>query len=125
MAHFAKLNSDNVVLNIFVVSNDDINNLPFPESESLGVAFLENVFGLEEGITWKQTSYNNNFRFRYAGIDFTYDAQRNAFIPPKEFPSWVFNEQNMCYVAPTPYPKDGKAYVWDEPTLNWKESQHD
>jgi hypothetical protein len=121
MAHFVKLNSDNVVLNILVVNNDDINNLPFPESEPVGIAFLESIFGAEEGVTWKQTSYNNNFRFQYAGIGFIYDTQRDAFIPPQPFPSWVFDEQNMGYVAPTPYPDDNKFYIWDEPTLNWKE----
>jgi hypothetical protein len=121
MAHFAKLNSDNVVLNILVVNNEDINNLPFPESEPVGVAFLESVFGVEEGVTWKQTSYNNNFRFRYACIGFTYDTQRDAFITPKEFPSWVFKEESMGYVAPTPYPDDNKFYIWDEENTNWKE----
>jgi hypothetical protein len=121
MAHFAKLNSDGVVLEVLVVSNDDVNNLPFPESEPLGVSFLENLLGVEEGIIWKQTSYNNNFRFRYAGIGFTYDIQRDAFIPPKRFPSWVFNEEKMAYTAPIPRPVDGKSYIWDENTLAWVE----
>ena len=68
MAHFVKLNSDNIVIDVLVVSNDDIQNLPFPESEPLGVAFLQKLFGEEDGITWKQTSYNRNFRGNYAGI---------------------------------------------------------
>ena len=107
MAHFAKLNSDNLVIEVLVVSNDDINNLPFPESEPLGIAFLEALLGVEEGITWKQTSYNNNFRFRYAGIGYTYDSQRDVFLFPQPFLSWVFNEEDMCLVAPIPYPNDG------------------
>ena len=121
MAHFAKLNSDNLVIEVLVVSNDDINNLPFPESEPLGIAFLEALLGVEEGITWKQTSYNNNFRFRYAGIGYTYDSQRDVFLFPQPFLSWVFNEEDMCHVAPIPYPNDGKSYLWDENILSWVE----
>jgi len=122
MAYFAKLDTNNIVLEVLAVNNETIDNLSFPESEPLGIAFLENLFGVEEGITWKQTSYNNNFRFRYAGIDYTYDAQRNAFIPPKNFPSWVFNEEKMMYEAPIPYPRlDNKFYVWDEASLSWVE----
>jgi hypothetical protein len=117
MAHFAKLDENNVVVEVHVVNNDDVLNLPFPASEPVGVQFLTNWSG---GYTrWKQTSYNNNFRVRYAGIGDTYDAERDAFIPPKPFPSWVLNEDTVLYEPPVPYPTDGKLYDWDESTLSW------
>jgi len=80
---------------------------------------------------WRQTSYNTKggvhalggtpFRKNYAGIGFSYDEQRNAFIPPKPFASWLLNESTCLWDAPTPMPTDGKMYRWDEPTLSWVE----
>jgi hypothetical protein len=79
---------------------------------------------------WKQTSYRTQggqhpegkpFRFNYAGLGYSYDAQRDAFIPPKPFASWVLNETTCLWEAPTPMPTDGKMYTWDEPTLAWVE----
>ena len=119
MAHFAKLNSTNTVVEVLVVSNDTINNLPFPESEAVGIAFLENLFGQEDGVIWKQTSYNQNFRKNFAGMGFSYDPQRDAFIPEKIFASSVLNEEFCVWEAPIPYPTDGSIYNWDEPTLSW------
>lgn len=119
MAHFCKLNENNTVIEVHVVNNDDILNLPFPTSEPVGIEFLKNWSG---GYTnWKQTSYNNNFRKRYAGIGYTYDEQRDAFIPPRPFESWVLNEQELAYEPPIAYPTDGKIYVWDEEIKNWVE----
>lgn len=119
MAHFAKLDENNVVLEVHVVNNDDILNLPFPASEPVGIEFLKNWSG---GYTnWKQTSYNNNFRYHYAGIGYQYDAQRDAFIAPKPFESWVLNEETLFWEPPVFYPTDGKTYFWDEPTTSWKE----
>lgn len=119
MAHFAKLDGNNVVIDINVVNNEDIQNLPFPESEPVGVAFLTQWSG---GYTnWKQTSYNANFRKNYAGIGFSYDRIRDAFIPPKPFPSWVFNEDTCNWAPPTPMPNDNKFYLWDEITTSWVE----
>lgn len=121
MAHFVKLNSDNIVIDVLVVSNDDIQNLPFPESEPLGVAFLQKLFGEEDGITWKQTSYNRNFRGNYAGIGYKYDKNNNVFIPEKPFPSWVLNTNTWGWDAPIPFPEEfiGKKTAWDENTLSW------
>lgn len=117
MAHFARLNDNNVVLDVNVVTNDDINNLPFPESEPVGIAFLTQWSG---GYTnWKQTSYNANFRKNYAGINYVYDAVLDAFIPPKPYPSWLLNTQICLWEAPIPYPTDGKLYAWDEATQTW------
>jgi len=119
MAHFAKLDDHNIVLEVNVVNNDDIDNLSFPQSEPIGVAFLTEWSG---GYTnWKQTSYNNNFRVRYAGNGYIYDADLDAFLPPKPYPSWLLNTTTCDWQAPIPYPSDGKAYVWDEATQSWVE----
>jgi hypothetical protein len=119
MAHFAKLDDRNVVLEVNVVSNETVNNLPFPESEPVGVAFLTEWSG---GYTnWKQTSYNASFRKNYAGVGFTYDANLDAFIAPKPYPSWLLDTNTAQWRAPVPYPTDGKVYVWNEETQSWVE----
>lgn len=119
MAHFAQLDENNVVLQVIVVGNDDINNLPFPESEPLGVQFLTNWSG---GYTnWKQTSYNNNFRKNYAAVGGVYDPVRDAFIHPKPYPSWVLDEDTCVWKPPIPPIKNGKHHRWDEPTVSWVE----
>lgn len=117
MAHFAKLDADNIVIDVNVVSNDALDNLAFPESEPAGIAFLTEWSG--GYMAWKQTSYNGNFRKNYAGIGFAYDATLDAFIPPKPFPSWLLNTKTCRWEAPVPYPTDGNNYVWDEATLSW------
>ena len=119
MGHFAKIDDQNVVIDVNVVNNETLNNLPFPESEPVGVAFLTEWSG---GYTnWKQTSYNANFRKNYAGVGYTYDATLNAFVPPKPFPSWLLNTNTCQWQAPVPYPTDGKMYFWDEETQQWVE----
>lgn len=119
MAHFAKLDEHNIVLDVNVVNNSDCDDLPFPESEPVGIAFLTQWSG---GYTnWKQTSYNANFRKNYAGIGYIYDATLDAFIPPKPYPSWLLNTTTCQWEAPVPYPNDGKQYYWDEATLSWVE----
>lgn len=80
MAHFAELDSNNTVLRVLVVSNDDITDENGDEQEELGVAFLQGLLG--EDTIWKQTSYNNNFRGTYAGIGYTYDEENDVFVPP-------------------------------------------
>ena len=117
MAHFAKLDEQGTVIDVNVVNNETLNNLPFPESEPVGVAFLTEWSG---GYTnWKQTSYNANFRKNYAGVGYTYDAVLDAFIPPKPYPSWLLNTNTCQWVPPTPYPSDGNLYTWDETTQSW------
>lgn len=118
MAHFAKIDENNIVQQVIVVTNEDCGNLEFPESEIVGQTFLNSI-GLE-GI-WKQTSYNSNFRKNYAGIDYTYDESRDAFIPIKPYPSYVLNEDTCQWEAPIERPTDGNLYKWDEETLNWEE----
>jgi predicted nucleotidyltransferase len=116
MAHFAKLDENNIVLDVNVVNNDvlDPNN-----EEASGIAFLTEWSG---GYTnWKQTSYNATFRKNYARVGDTYDEVHDAFIGPKEFESWVLNEEFCQWIAPVPYPSDGKYYRWDEETTSWIE----
>jgi len=120
MAHFAQINSDNIVTQVLVVSDND---------QHRGHDFLANDLGL--GGTWIQTSYNTRggvhssggtpLRKNYAGIGYTYDSGRDAFIPPKPYASWVLDEGTCLWNAPTPYPTDGKMYRWNEDTTNWVE----
>jgi len=118
MAHFAQLDAAGMVAQVIVVSNAEINDPPFPESEPLGVAFCQSLFGADTH--WAQTSYNGNFRKNYAGTGYSYDAVRDAFIPPQPYPSWVLNESTCQWEAPVPYPGDAdKLYTWDEATLSW------
>jgi hypothetical protein len=116
MAHFAKLDNDNNVLEVVVVHNDVINNLDYPDSEPIGVQFLTDLFSYAN---WKQTSYNNNFRKRLAGIGGTYDPVNDVFLTPKPWDSWVLNNTTFKWEAPIPYPTDGKWYDWNESTQNW------
>ena len=121
MAHFAKLNSENIVEQILVVSNE------VATDEQAGVDFLNNL--LKTSDTWKQTSYNTvggvhklggtPFRKNYAGVGYKYDESRDAFIAPKPYNSWTLNETSCLWEAPTPYPDDGNLYIWDEENLTW------
>lgn len=117
MAHFAQLNSSNTVINVIVVSNETINNLPFPESEPVGQAFCQELYGVDT--QWRQTSYNANFRKNYAGQGYVYDDTLDAFIPPKPYPSWLLNTNTCQWEPPVPYPTDGHMYQWDEDTQSW------
>jgi hypothetical protein len=119
MAHFAKLDENNLVIDVNVVNNDDINNLDFPESEPVGIQFLINWSG--GYANWKQTSYNKSFRKNYAGIGYSYNSLRDAFIPPKPYASWKLNETTCLWEPPIAYPSDGKNYAWDEITTLWVE----
>ena len=117
MAHFAEIGLNNTVLRVIVVHNNDCLDENGQESEAKGAEFCRNLLGG----TWMQTSYNGNIRKNYAGIGYTYDSTRDAFIPPKPFASWTLNETTCNWEAPTAYPTDGKMYTWDEPTLAWVE----
>jgi hypothetical protein len=113
MAHFAQLNEQSMVTQVIVVANEELleNGI---ESETKGVAFCERLFGGN----WKQTSYNNNIRKNYAGIGYTYDSQRDAFIAPQPYPSWTLVESTCNWTAPVAMPTDG-IYSWDESTTSW------
>jgi hypothetical protein len=118
MAHFAKI-ENGLVTQVIVVSNVDTASADGIEKEYIGAAFCERLLGGE----WKQTSYNGKMRKNYAGIGYTFDAVRDAFISPQPFLSWVLNEQSCQWEAPVPMPEDGKMYRWDEPSLSWVERQ--
>jgi hypothetical protein len=118
MAHFAKIDENKIVQQVIVVTNEDCGNLEFPESETIGQSFINSI-GLN-GV-WIQTSYNGNFRKNYAGMGYTYDESRNAFIPVKPYPSYILNEDTCQWDAPIPRPNDNKFYDWDEENLTWKE----
>jgi len=115
MAHFAKLDENNIVTEIVVVNNDVLLRTDGTESEYKGKVFLNGLFG---NATWVQTSFNGNFRKQYAGIDYTYDETNDVFISPQLFNSWTLDE-NFDWQPPTPYPNDGKSYNWNEETLSW------
>ena len=116
MAHFAELDESNIVKNVIVVNNNELLDENGNELEQKGIDFCVNLLGG----TWIQTSYNNNFRKNYAGIGYLYDPMRDAFIGQKPFASWVLNEDTCRWEAPVIMPL-GKAYVWDEETINWIE----
>jgi hypothetical protein len=117
MAHFAKLDEKNVVKDVIVVNNIELLAADGSESEVMGIAFLIRWSGGYSN--WKQTSYNGKIRKNYAGIGYTYDASRDAFIPPQPFPSWTLNEETCRWDAPIYMPTDGQMYQWDEATTNW------
>jgi hypothetical protein len=119
MAHFARLDQNSIVVEVLVVKNEVLGDLPFPESEPVGIAFLRSLFG--EDTEWKQCSYNENFRKNYAGVGHTYDPVLDAFIAPKRFASWTLNTETCRWEAPVPRPKDGKIYTWNEDVVNWVE----
>lgn len=116
MAHFAQINENNIVTRVIVVSNDDImdNGL---ESESKGIEFCRSLLG--QHTNWVQTSYNGNFRKRYAGVGYIYDPNLDAFIPPKPYPSWILDPIELVYKAPIPMPLD-KPYFWNEALQTWE-----
>ncbi len=129
MAYFAKLDDNNKVTQVVKVSNKDIKDENNIEQEELGKTFLNNLLGTAN---WKQTSFNTRrgvhelggtpFRKNYAGIGYTYDESRNAFIPPSSFqpfPSWEFSEESCWYEPPIKYPDDGQSYHWNEDNKQW------
>jgi hypothetical protein len=119
MAHFAQLDENNVVTQVIVVGNNELLDANGREREELGVAFCQRLFGGN----WKQTSYNHNMRVRYAGIGYSYNADIDAFVPPKPFASWVLNNTTANWEAPIPMPVvEGKMYYWDEATTSWVEN---
>ena len=133
MAHFAKLGVGNIVERVEVVSND------IATTEQAGVDFLNNLYNTND--VWKQASYNTmggkyyttnenqervessdqskSFKKNYAGIGYTFDQSRDAFIAPKPYDSWSLDEDSCLWVAPIPYPTDGQKYFWNEENQSW------
>jgi len=104
MSHFAKIDSNNIVTEVIVAEQDFIN------SGAVGDSFL-----------WVQTSYNGNFRGKFAAVNDIYDKSLDAFYAPQPYPSWTLNEDTCQWEAPVAYPDDDKDYYWDEETTSWVE----
>jgi hypothetical protein len=127
MASFAKI-ENNIVIKVESVVNEVLKDSNGVEQETIGIQFLRTLYN-EPNAIWKQTSYNTHgnvhslggtpFRKNHAGIGYTYDLQKEAFIPPKFFNSWILNETTCLWEAPVPYPKDGQMYTWNEQIKNW------
>ena len=128
MASFAKIGLNNKVIEVLSVHNDVLKDAGGIEQEVLGIDFLTKLTGWS---IWKQTSYNTHggvhkldgtpFRKNHAGIGYTYDEDRDAFIPSKPYNSWTLNEDTCQWEAPVAYPDDGKRYNWNEETTSWDE----
>ena len=116
MAHFAKIDENNIVDEVIVVHNNVLLDDNDVEQESLGASFC---FELLNG-NWVQTSYNRKIRKNFAFKGFTYDAERDAFIPPQPYPSWTLNEDTCLWDSPVPYPEEG-VHEWDEDNQEWVE----
>ena len=117
MAHFAKIGLNGKVIEIQSVVNEVLHDANGVEQEKIGVDFLTKLTGWA---IWKQTSYNGNFRKNHAGIGYTYDEDRDAFIPKKPFASWILNETTCRWDAPVAHPNDGQSYNWNETIQNWE-----
>jgi hypothetical protein len=121
MAHFAHI-TDGIVDNVIVAEQPFIDTLPDPEN------WVQTSYNTYGGIHYKPNivprepseDQSKALRKNYAGIGYTYDSGRDAFIPPKEYASWTLNEFSCLWEPPTPMPEDGNPYYWDEPTLSWK-----
>lgn len=112
MAHYAFLNENNIVTEVIV---------GIDETELIEGLDPETWYGNFRGQICKRTSYNGNIRKNYAGIGYTYDEVRDAFIPPKPFDSWILNEETCLWESSIPYPNDEKIYYWDESMQSWIE----
>ena len=116
MASFAKIGLNSKVIEVLSVHNDVLKDTDGIEQENLGIDFLNKLLGWP---FWKQTSYNNNIRKNYAGVGYSYDEARDAFIPPKPHPSWELNEDSCQWDSPVAHPEDGRNYTWDESNKEW------
>jgi hypothetical protein len=127
MASFAKIGLNSKVIEVLSVNNEVLKDSNGVEREELGIQFLNEIY---KWPIWKQTSYNtyggvhNNggtpFRKNHAGIGYTYDEDRDAFIPKKPYNSWILNEQTCQWESPVARPTDGQRYSWNETNLNWE-----
>jgi len=128
MAHFAKLDQNNVV--VFVtVGRDEDNGKEDQLTARTGDVYKQTSYNTRGGVYYDPTTnepsvdQSKAFRKNYAGLGYTYDYDRDAFIPPKPFNSWVLNETSCLWEAPVPMPTDGKRYTWNEETVSWDELQ--
>lgn len=115
MAHFARLDDNNFVVQVIVVHNNEL-LVDGVESEEKGIEFCQSLF---PNTRWKQTSYNHSFRKNYAGVGYLYAADKDAFIPPKPYPSWTLNADTCRWEPPVPRPDTVGMYGWDETNQLW------
>ena len=126
MAHFVKLNAENYVIFVTVARDED-DNREIEISQETGEIYKRTSYNTHGGIHYQADNntpsqdQSKAFRKNYAGIGYYYDSIRDAFIPPKPFPSWTLNEQSCLWQSPIPYPNDGKIYTWNEEIGNWEE----
>lgn len=120
MAHWAEIDENNIVLRVTVGSNDDADEGYQWLIDNLGGRWIKTSYNTQGGV---HSLGGTPLRKNYAGIGYTYDETRDAFIPPKPegFNSWVVNDDTCQWEAPIPYPTDGKTYSWDEVTTSWVE----
>jgi hypothetical protein len=120
MAHFAEIDSNNIVLRVNCACNIDIANNGGEQSEQAAQHFATVSPLSQNGIKWIQTSYNNNFRKQYAGIGYTYDSVKDKFISPQPYPSWLL-DSNDDWQPPVPYPQNNnnQYYSWNENNKTW------
>ena len=120
MKYFAKIELNNKVTAILNVDDSVLKDADGNEHENLGVSFLTELTGWP---LWKETWKDGSKRKNFAGMGHTYDETRDAFIRPQPFPSWTLNEDTCDWNPPTPFPDDGKKYIWNEETTSWEEIQ--
>ena len=122
MAHYAFLNSNNIVTEVITGVDENVIQTDLDGTQVGGTSEAwETFYGNFRNQTCKRTSYNNNYRKNYAGIGYTYDPERDAFIPPKPFDKWVLNETTCQWEAPVAHPTDDKQYVWNDNRGEWEE----
>lgn len=125
MAHFAEIDYENKVIHVSVVRNEDILDENGNESEDVGIEFLKSIFGTST--RWIQTSYNGNFRCRYAGNGMVYNVEHDVFVQEQPYPSWILNTETFDWESPIgdaptlTEEETGKSlsYVWNEETQEW------
>lgn len=121
MAHFAEIDEGNIVKRVVVVNNDVLLDENRNESEQKGVEFLRSLYGPS---SWLQTSYNGNFRGKFATVGDIYSSPRDKFIPMKPYPSWVYDADSNTWQPPVPFPADAtQPHDWDEITQVWVPSR--
>ena len=119
MAHYARVNNENIITFVTPIPNEMITDINGVEHEDWAFKHLYETIPDSLGDRWVQTSYNNNFRVRYAGLGYSWNEELNAFIPPKPYESWSLNEETCLWEAPVAYPTDGEVYDWDEDLGDW------
>lgn len=121
MAHFAQLDFSNIVMQVVVVDDQVLGDATYPDTEPLGIAFLQSLFGVNT--KWKQTSSTGEFRRLYAYLGGIYREDLDVFVRPQPYNSWVYNVVTNDWEPPIPFPSDGETYQWEENGAFWKRTE--